>query len=260
MQKALFYFLSAGVLLLFQNCSNVGFNSGKSSSDSAQTQNGGPGIDPDSTTNTHDGVFTQVQQGLKGGHFDLDTSSQVYLPSQGKTDRHIHEYDDKYNVTFADFFNLQDAKLGNISELVAPAKRFILTIANAELSPGGVLSINGQTESVVDYQKRVDAYLAGNSAALPVFTLNGASDIKLADLKIGFSADALAKGGLIGTVTGCVVSNNPGKLGEYRNGALVIQAIDVAAAKLNSKTRTAELNGGLLWESTLFWHWDNGCY
>lgn len=216
-------------LLLFQNCSGVGFNSPQSGSSQNSPGPAAPAASGD--------AFSQIEQGLIGGHFDLDTSSQLYPPSQGKTDHHVHQYDDKYNVTYADYFNLLDGKFGNINEIVAPSDRFTLVILNAQLSRGGVVSINGQDSNVFDYQNKAD-----NS----IYTLDGSAGIKLSSLRIGFKPDVLAAGGLIGTDTSCVVRNDPGKLGEPRNGALIIRAMS--------------LTGDLLWESTLFWHWDNGCY
>ncbi len=222
---------AVGLLLMaFQNCNGVGFSGGSAGSDS---QNGTPASPPAGNGD----AFGEVFQGLKGGHFDLDTSSQLYPAGAGDTDHHVHEYDDKYNVTYADFFNLLDAKFKNITEAVPANARFTLVIKNAELSQGGILSLNGQKQSVLNFQ---------NAASQQIYTLSGVSDTKLSDLKIGFSPDAILNGGLIGTETGCVVKNDPGKLGEYRNGALTIQALEVG--------------GGLLWESTIFWHWDNGCY
>ena len=247
MLKKITLAMSCLIALTFQNCSKVGFTN--PSNDSAQSQN---------EASIPGDAFGQVQQGLSGGHFDLDTSSQIYPLSAGRTDHHVHEYDDKFNVTYADFFRLLDSKFGNISEQVSPSARFVLIIANANLSPGGVLSINGQSQSVVEYQKKVAAFIGGNTAALNVFTLDGSSGQKLSDLKIGFTPDALTNGGLIGTVTTCVVGNDPGAKGEYRNGALIIQAIDVSTLQLNASTGVAA--AGLLWESTIFWHWDKGCY
>ncbi len=219
--------LLAVLVLCFQNCSGVSF----------QSESSGRGSNSP-TGNSSDGdAFGDIAQGIIGGHFDLDTSSLLYPPSQGKTDHHVHEYDDKFGVTYADYFNLLDPKFHNIQENVAPGARFTLSVQNAQLSQGGVISINGQNLGVFDFQRKADA---------TVYTLNGATDVKLSSLKIGFTADVLSKGGLIGTETSCVVGNDPGKLGEPRNGALTLQARDLA--------------GGLLWESTIFWHWDNGCY
>ncbi|MFB3106016.1 MAG: hypothetical protein ACE1ZA_14010, partial [Pseudomonadales bacterium] len=81
---------------------------------------------------------------------------------------------------------------------------------------------------------------------------------------------------LLPTKTGCVKGNVPGLAGEYRNGALMIQALDASDVKAgfvfdatNEQyvANSAALHSphgyatkGLLWESTVFWHWDGGCY
>lgn len=251
---SLLFFIFVTVLS-FQACSGAKFGSHEGSSQSATSDVEGLGAN---TGVVGQDAFGTVLQGIKGGHFDLDTSTLIYPLSSGKTNHHVHEYDDKYNVTFADYFNLLDPKFDQINKTIAPDTRFVLIISNAQLSPGGVLSLNGQAQGVLDYQRKVADFMAGNGSALPVFTLSGIAGQKLQDLKIGFPMNVLANGGLIGTDTSCVVKNNPGRLGEYRNGALIIQAVDADHFALDPVTKVA--TSGLLWESTIFWHWDGGCY
>lgn len=241
-------------LVLFQNCSDVNFSA--QPAESAAPGALVAGFPVGGSTDP----FVDTSDGLSGGHFDLDTSTAVYPLGAGKTNHHVHEFDDKFHVTYADFFHLPDPKYDDITEAVSQSTRFVLIIANAQLSTKGVLSINGTDQSVVDYQSKVRAFINGDASALPVFTLDGSSGAKLSSLRIGFPVDSILNGGLIGTATGCVVGNDPGKLGEYRNGALTIQAIDVSTLKLDSTLGVAQPNGGLLWESTIFYHWDNGCY
>ncbi len=254
--KGALIFISSGLVLitLFQNCSGVNFGSNSATNDSLKENDGAAkeGIDD---------PFYDTEEGLKGGHFDLDTSHQVYAAGMGKTDHHVHEYDDKFGVTYADFLQLKDPKFENINERVGASAEFILVIANAQLSPKGVLSINGVSQSVGDYQSRVRDFISGNRSALTVYSLNGSKGEMLSDLRIGFSADAILTGGLLGTETGCVVRNEPGRLGEYRNGALTLQAIDAKTAHFNSETGVADVQGGLIWESTIFYHRERGgCY
>ncbi len=115
---------------------------------------------------------------------------------------------------------------------------------------------------VTDYQNQVDDLLSKNQ--LPqVYELSGplnSADQILSSLKVIFPKDVIAQGGLIGTETGCVRKNDPGKLGEYRNGAMVIQLLDAAKAKIDPMTKVATSDGGLLWEATVFYHWGGGCY
>ena len=239
----------------FQNCSDVQFSG--SPITSAESVPVLPGGGPELGSQD---PFVDVPTGVAEGHFDVDTSSQSYEPSKGETDHHVHEYDDKFGVTYVDYFKLADTKFREINELVGASVPFVLVVANAQLSPGGVISINGQSTPVVDYQRRVSEFIAGNQAALQIFTLDGSAGQKLNSLRIGFGVDAIKLGRLVGTETGCVVRNDLGKLGEYRNGALTIQAIAVSSLNLDPVMGVAKINGGLLWESTIFHHWDNGCY
>lgn len=201
--------------------------------------------------------------GITGGHFDLDTSSRVYPFDGGQTDQHVHEYDDKYGVNGADFFALFDSRLGEIPELIPDrARKFILLVSNAELSPGAVIEINGNRMSALDYQKRARALLA-SGGVLPSYSLNATTGTtRLVSLKVSFSADVIVKSGLVPTATGCVRRNRRGARGEYRDGALLVQALDSATYRVDPATGAASQqgSGGLLWEATLFWHKDSQCY
>src|ERR1041385_5938923 len=77
---------------------------------------------------------TGVPEGIYNGHFDLDTSLQVYAPSKGTTSHHSHEYDKVHATTSIDFFDLLESGFDNIQESVpAGSTRFFLLVANAEL-------------------------------------------------------------------------------------------------------------------------------
>ena len=60
----------------------------------------------------------------------------------------------------------------------------------------------------------------------------------------------------------------PGKNNEWRNGALTVQAVAVAADGTDGFTTDGSLSsgghgaatGGLLWEAALFWHWPGDSY
>lgn len=190
--------------------------------------------------------------GISGGHFDLDTSHMVYAANKGTTDHHVHEYDDEYKTTQIDFFNLLDPKFTKLSDVINSSQNFVITIANAELSPGAMIEINGVLISAGDLKKKVDAFLAGQP--LTQYSIGGANP--LTSLKIKFSRDVLSQSGLVPTQTGCVRSNDLGANGQYRNGALTIQIHDAARFKLDAKTLAATPDGGLLWEATVFWHKD----
>jgi len=237
-------------------------------------------------------VFDADDPGLLGGHFDLDTSSQIYPFSGGTTDGHIHEWDDKFDATTIDYMNMKGGNGNPLYEIshpgggIHPTAIFIVTVANTELSPGGVLEINGKSLNVADYRAIQDRYLSDTllpgevfprykmTPPIPAEEMAGIE--KLESLKVSFDAFAILSGDIIPTQTNCVRGNFPGELGEYRNGALLIQALNGSyaggafafnAATQQYETNQAAIHGslgyatdGLLWESTVFWHWDDGCY
>jgi len=112
-------------------------------------------------------VLDPDDPGLLGGHFDLDTSSQIYPFSGGATDGHIHEWDDKFEATTIDYMNIKGGNGNPLYEIshpgsgIHPTDIFIVTVANTDLSPGGVLEINGKSLSVTDYRAVLNRYLSG---------------------------------------------------------------------------------------------------
>jgi hypothetical protein len=190
--------------------------------------------------------------GIPGGHFDLDTATGTYPVNMGTTDHHVHEYDDKYNVTGVDFFQLLDAKFVEPAEAMSPDQNFKIIVANADLSPGARVSINGQSYAATDWQKRTQ------SGDLPVFSLSGAAGTqKLESLTITFDPQKAISSQLIPTVTQLVRRNAPGPGQSYRAGALIIQMIDAKIGQIDSNLGVAKIGvPGMLWESTLFWHRD----
>lgn len=247
------------VMVSFQNCAGKNFVS--TADDTLGSGAGFGGVEGNVlvSENFDSVIGNPADPGLLGGHFDLDTATSFYEFNQGQTNKHVHEYDDKYNLNFADYFALQGAGFNNIQSSFPANIPFVLIIGNAQLSPGAVVEINGTKISVVEYQNRVRSYQAGNSSALKVYSLDGqAGTERLVSLKIILDLNAILNNRLIPTQTDCVVSNNPGKNGEYRNGALVIQALDVRSVSLNTSTGVAASNTGFLWESTIFYHKDGG--
>ncbi|MGZ3747707.1 MAG: hypothetical protein ACXWRE_10060, partial [Pseudobdellovibrionaceae bacterium] len=199
----------------FQNCSKVGF-SGDQNSAAVTTGNsvgegGQPlGISPAPAIPVNfpgeDGV-----NGITGGHFDLDTSTKIYPAGAGTTNYHVHEYDKSHQTTTINFFNLIDSGFNNIQTTIPANKKFVLNVVNASLSPGGVLEINNSLIRVGDFK------------LFQVYTTGPAIDpdsVSLSEFRLGFSPDVLANNGLVPTDTKCVRANDPGKFGEYRNGAL----------------------------------------
>ncbi|MFQ5350787.1 MAG: PilC/PilY family type IV pilus protein, partial [Thermoanaerobaculia bacterium] len=237
-------------------------------------------------------VGDPLDPGLLGGHFDLDTSHLTYPFSGGQTDGHVHQWDDKHNRTTIDFFALPDGNGNPLYEItsnvfgIQPNETFILTVANDNLSPGGVLEINGSSVSVGDYRAVLQRYLSGTllpGETFPRYKLSNPNSFeqaagvqRLSSLKLSFDAFAILAGDLLPTETGCVKSNTPGALGEYRNGALMVQALEASgitsgftfdpltqryvAGTTAIKSPLGYATDGLLWEATVFWHWEGPCY
>jgi hypothetical protein len=280
--------------------------------------------------------------GLAGGHFDLDTSSAIYPFNGGVTDGHVHEWDDKNNLTMINYLDLADGNGNPLYEIdhakigIAKNAVFIVTVSNSKLSRGGRLEINSTTIGVSDYEREITKILRENNkpdvpavpgvpgvpevpgvpavldefgnvlvpavppvpavkavkpkaakvfnTPIPRYTLGAPTAAQKADgiqqltsLKMSFDTFALVNGELLATNTGCVKDNKIGFKGEYRNGALLLQALDASdltggfvedktnqeitspSTSIHSKLGYAKK--GLLWESTVFWHWDPGeCY
>jgi len=204
---------------------------------------------------------TFVPNGILDGHFDVDTATQSmpFPISSGTVSFHVHEYDKVNQTTTVDFFNMSELNGGKISststgfdqfgQTLKPGDRFYLVIVNPELNPGGVLEINGAALRVTDYKKQpFVVYTTG--------TPSNKSDQQLSSLKIAFDSTVPAASLLVPTSPNdCVFPNIPGKYGEYRDGALVVQAIDAKALSLDPLTGAQLQNGGLLWEGIIYNHY-----
>jgi hypothetical protein len=242
-------------------------------------------------------VIDAADPGLIGGHFDLDTSHLIYPFStalvKATTDGHVHQWDDKNNATTIDFMGLPDGNGNPLHEInddvnaVDPDTLFILIVGNAHLSPGAILQINGNSISVSEYKALQDRYMSGTLATgekFPLLKINKPTGADLSikkakalkSLKVSFDAFAILAGDIVPSETACVRENDIGTLGEYRNGALFLQALDasdlvggftedvVTERLVAGSTAVNSVNGyatrGLMWEASVFWHWDEGCY
>jgi len=219
-----------------------------------------------------DDVIEDDDDGLLGGHMDIDTASTISSWGSGSTNAHVHEYDDRHNVDHVDYMSLRSSSLEEISEVITdPNQRFKLIVANADLSPGGRLVINDSYDaSDRSTWTTVTTYDDTPLAALPVYSLGGVSgSTQLTALQVGFHLLAIPSGGLHNTETRCVRDNDPGASGEWRNGALTLQAVAVDTSGADAFSTDTSVSGGgvqgvatsgLLWETTLFWHWSGACY
>lgn len=236
----------AALVMLFQNCSNAQFTSDPNFD--VTGSGSGSGISP--SNELPPPPIDENDRGILGGHFDFDTATRFYDFNRGQTTNHVHEYDDKYDVTGIDFFNMRDRDFDSLSSSIAPSQEFIITVANAAFSPGALIEINGTQHPVQTYQ---------SSQSLTRYTLTATTVTRLSSLSLRFKANTFSANGLIATSTDCVRSNKPGPNGSYRNGALLVQIHDAASFRLDPATGAAAANGGLLWEGAVFWHKNQTC-
>ncbi|MCH8176977.1 MAG: PQQ-binding-like beta-propeller repeat protein [Proteobacteria bacterium] len=186
--------------------------------------------------------------GLAAGHIDVDTDSSACCnlladpPVDGlggSTVAHEHEYDDKTNRTYVDYFDIDPntgIDLENIDDSavgIGNNEEFIILIANADLSPGSELTIGTKKYHVVTYQRMIHKKLAAWDGVGPLVDDEGVSLIhKLANIQASggtlrstFDSLAIINGGLHPTQTECVNKTSALTNGRWRNGSLIIQLI-----------------------------------
>jgi hypothetical protein len=172
--------------------------------------------------------------GFQGGHIDVDTdyfnhkgdAKQGDLGGVGgKTYKHTHEYDKDTGRVYVDYLEIgmdKHVELSNDS-LIPQDQEFIVIVANADMSPGSVLTLDDREYNVVEYQAMIHRKLRA---------WNGEGDLTDEGLEASggtvrhsFNDMAILAGGLHPTNTGCVNKNDAVTKGRYRNGSLVTQAI-----------------------------------
>ncbi len=201
--------------------------------------------------------------------------------------KHVHEYDDKYNVTGVNMLNASDSAFNLINALPNGAKQFKILVMNQYLNPAVHLSVGGADyESVQTYgnlatQTNPETLLAG----LPIYTRDTIGTF-IYNLPVtafknkDWWGDGLGvRAGLIPTQTGCVnsvnaegVQDQPGKQGERFNGSFAIQLIrhDTPAEALEFngpdvtygwRVKMGVFTDWVLAEYLSFWHHPNKyCY
>lgn len=200
-----------------------------------------------------DGITLQeVNDGLTDGHFDVDTSIAIFNDGDGRTEAHIHAFDDRYNVNGVDVLDLADERLLDFEDTLPEGAPFKLIVVNEGLSPGAAVTLNGKAIRVKDFNRYVSN---------KVFRIDGDDDensthIEISELKVAFEIDAISNSRIVVSETKCVQNNEFGVNGEYRNGALLLQAISVGGA-INPNTGAAA--SGLLWEMSIFNHGNSSC-
>lgn len=228
--------------------------------------------------------------GVSGGHFDVDVfgvSGTTFVNI-----KHIHEYDDKFDVTGVNFLNASDTTYNLSNRIANSSTAFKVLVVNQYLNPASTLSVGGGGYvSVKDYGGLATAASATAAlAGLPSYTRGTTTPIGTLAWKLPLDAfkskdwwgdGQPTRAGLIPTQTGCVKKVNadggdprPGPNGERHNGALTVQIIkgDMPASALELNWATGGAKYGwrvkqsvfttwVLAEYTMFWHHSNGkCY
>jgi hypothetical protein len=208
-------------------------------------------------------------EGLYGGHFDVDSSTTLYPIGAGASDAHDHGFSDDYEVTGVDFFDMHGGKVHEITDDITDVDQpFKLIIANSDLSNGARVVLNG-TYNDQDYTTWTKATIYDDTTPT-VYSLSGAGNTtKLSSAGVYFHWLAIPLGQLHHSQTGCVKGNDAGANGEWRNGALTVQAVAVNTDGTDAYTADTSLSAGgsqgvarsgLLWEMTVFNHWGGPCY
>jgi hypothetical protein len=183
--------------------------------------------------------------GFQGGHVDVDTD--YYNDGNGgtgkKTSLHTHEYDKNSGRTYMDYLALDytgtDGKFKDHRELsetsvISGSQEFIMVVANADLSPGSVMTLDDREYNVVQYQTMIHKKLRAWNGIGPLRDDDGNSLIFTVDglrssggtVRHTFDDMAILAGGLVATNTGCVKDGDFWPNGRYRGGALTTQAIN----------------------------------
>lgn len=114
---------------------------------------------------------TEQFTGVKGGHFDVD----IYYDgsfSDSDTAKHVHQYDDKYNVTGLNFLDPSNSEF-RLSNALKGNQKFKVLVQNQYLSPAAEIHLDGKP-----------AYKANSRAGfVPLKTMNTTSNFKVKDAK-----------------------------------------------------------------------------
>ncbi|MEX2580994.1 MAG: type II secretion system protein [Verrucomicrobiales bacterium] len=223
-------------------------------------------FDSDSTVR-----FATKEEGLFGGHLDLDTSNFLAAVGSGDTSAHTHDITGKHNLTGIDFFAIPEEKQIEINEAITDSgQKFKLLLVNGDLSPGMRVVIHKESDGVAQRtSSSAETYDDTPIDSLTVLSLGGGTGAaKLTGLELQFDKDVILHAEIIPTNTGDVKDNEPGKLREWRNGALTLQAVEVDSDGTDAFTTEEDMSAGdhdaaasgLLWEAAVFWHWGGDSY
>jgi hypothetical protein len=176
--------------------------------------------------------------GFQGGHVDVDTD--YFDNGDGgtgeATHKHSHEYDKKVGRVYIDYVDMVEADHIEIDDEAAlPGdEEFVIVVANADLSPGAVLTLGDVEYNTLEYQVMIHKKLRDWDGVSALEDDDGNSLIHTMDgilaaggtVRQSFNDLAILAGGLVATNTGCVKGGDFWPNDRYRGGALVTQAID----------------------------------
>ena len=229
------------------------------------------------TTTTTTTTPPATDSGVSGGHFDFD----IYYGGGHK--KHVHEYDDKYNVVGVNMLNASEPAFNLTNAIAQPDTSFKLLIANPKFSPAAQLTIGSVTKAVWAWPVTADGFVAATAGGPALKLDRGTIGKFIISLPLnGFSNREWIPGsgdiraGLTPSKTGCVKSNLGAvgtQTGPWRNGALTLQLVkfttgaadvelnqseDVAMGYRLKKDAVSQANN--LAEYTMFWHHNVGCH
>ncbi|MCB0341101.1 MAG: hypothetical protein H6626_05570 [Pseudobdellovibrionaceae bacterium] len=191
----------------------------------------------------------------KQGRLDLTVADRVFDYSSGEVLRHLAGFDSLLDRSSVDILGVEEGLTALTPHQWKTPKSFVLLVANEEHSPGAMLEINGRIHFARDYASKLKALNRSSLQGVPIFTMSDSpkpGEIPLKKLSVLFLPDALNKGEVINVDPACVKRNHPGPKGEYRDGALTLQAVSTDRLAIDPLTRTAAPAAELLWEVTVF--------
>lgn len=182
-------------------------------------------------------LYINLESGIKGGHFDVDT-----FYNNGSIS-HEHEFDEDKNTNGIVYYGAGDeeTKKENL-ELRISADRFKIQLQNADLSENGYLRINNVG---YNHENMPDSEI--------IYTLKESDDpkvIQLTDLTVLYSVNAIIDretnpNSMRAIDPKCSKENKKGPNDSRRGGALTVVITDES--------------GKTIWESSTYQHLKRSC-
>lgn len=193
--------------------------------------------------------------------FTMTGSSLVYDYERGRVDFQTTDLMDIYEDGVIDLLKSPDPKVRALLDRVPLHGEFYLVVMNGQHSPASLIQINDDYFFARDYATRSQQFAQGLDVPFKSYSFDSNKRAKpLKKLKLHLLKEAEGNGHFVYTSRNCVVENQPGPKGEYRNGALTIQLIDTSVTTFDPITFGAGKGARLLAEFSVFReHEDSGC-